>query len=103
MAEDIYIAVEVAYGLPDKQFLLSCEVEQSLSIRQVIEQSGILNSCPEIDFDKLKFGIFSRLVKDIDEPSVLKSGDRVEIYRPLLIDPKEVRKQRALKAELASS
>ncbi len=90
------IKVEVAYALPDKQTLLSIDVEKNHTIQEVIEQSGILDIYPEIDLQRDRVGVFSKLAKLSD---TLYAGDRIEIYRPLLADPKEVRKQRALKAK----
>lgn len=89
------IEVEVCYALPEQQTLLRLEVDNNASIDSIIAQSGILDIHPEIDLTINKVGVFSKLAKLTD---TLHPGDRVEIYRPLLIDPKEVRKQRALKA-----
>ncbi len=88
------IQVEVCYALPEKQTLLSLEVEPSLTIESIINQSGILELHPEINLEENKVGIFSKLAKLND---TLHDGDRIEIYRPLIADPKEVRKQRAQK------
>ena len=90
------INVEVCYALPEKQTLLQLSVAADTTIQVVIERSGILEKHPEIVLKKDKVGVFSKLAKLSD---TLHDGDRVEIYRPLLIDPKEVRKQRALKAK----
>ncbi len=84
--------VEVAYALENKQTLLSLEVEQGTTLEQAIVQSGILSDYPQIDLSKDKVGIFSKFAK-LD--TVLREKDRVEIYRPLIADPKAVRKQRA--------
>ncbi|MHC9511277.1 RnfH family protein [Kangiella sp. M94] len=94
MVTDDKITVEVCYALPDKQTLLSLEVEVSATIEDIIHQSGILELHPEIDLARNRVGIFSKLAKLTD---TLHNGDRVEIYRPLIADPKEVRKQRAQK------
>lgn len=88
------IKVEVCYALPDKQTLLSLEVNSGDTIQSIIKQSGILELYPEIDLEENKVGIFSKLSKLSD---TLHDGDRIEIYRPLIADPKEVRKQRAQK------
>lgn len=88
--------VEVAYALPDKQTLLSLEVDKSSTIQQIIELSGVLEIHPEIILEESKVGVFSKLAKLTDQ---IHPGDRIEIYRSLIIDPKEVRKQRALKAK----
>ncbi|NNG12732.1 MAG: RnfH family protein [Halobacteria archaeon] len=86
------IVVEVAYATPAKQVILKLAVEPGTSLEQAIRLSGILEQFPEIDLGQNKVGIFGRLGKLAD---VLQAGDRVEIYRPLIADPKEVRKQRA--------
>jgi putative ubiquitin-RnfH superfamily antitoxin RatB of RatAB toxin-antitoxin module len=83
---------EVAYGLMNEQVLLSVEAESPLSVQQTIEASGILQRFPEIDLAKNKVGVFGKAAK-LD--SLLGDGDRVEIYRPLIADPKEARKKRA--------
>ena len=84
--------VEVAYALENKQTLLSLEVEQGTTLEQAVVQSGILSDYPQIDLSKDKVGIFSKFAK-LD--TVLREKDRVEVYRPLIADPKAVRKQRA--------
>ncbi|MGH8456099.1 MAG: RnfH family protein [Stenotrophobium sp.] len=86
------IAVEVAYATPQEQVLLKLELPPGAAVRDAIEQSGILLRFPEIDPQRAKLGIFSRFTQ-LDEP--LSAGDRVEIYRDLLADPKTVRRQRA--------
>lgn len=83
---------EVAYGLLHEQVLLSVEAESPLTVQQAIEKSGILQQYPEIDLGKNKVGIFGKAAK-LD--AQLGDGDRVEIYRPLIADPKEARKKRA--------
>ena len=84
--------IEVAYALEDKQTLLSLEVDEGITLKQAIELSGILDSYPQIDLLKDKTGIFGKIAK-LD--TVLREKDRVEIYRPLIADPKQVRKERA--------
>ncbi|HHH43174.1 MAG TPA: RnfH family protein [Gammaproteobacteria bacterium] len=86
------IPVEVAYAKPEEQVILKLDVTPGTSLRQAIEQSGILERFPEIDLEKAKVGIFGKLKKP---DQVLQPGDRVEIYRPLIADPKKVRKERA--------
>lgn len=83
---------EVAYGRADEQVLLHVEAASPLSVQQVIERSGILQRFPEIDLTQNKVGIFGKAAK-LD--ALLRDGDRVEIYRPLIADPKAARKQRA--------
>ncbi|MFO7592819.1 MAG: RnfH family protein [Pseudomonadota bacterium] len=92
MEKNKTIQVEVAYALPHTQVIIPVEVEEGASLRNAIERSGILEQFPEIDLDKAKVGIFGKLSK-LDNP--LRARDRVEIYRPLIADPKEVRRQRA--------
>lgn len=90
------IAVEVVYALPEKQYLYSVKVAEGSSVEQAIKASGLLELRSDIDLQHNKVGIFSRPVKLQDE---VQSGDRIEIYRPLLADPKELRRQRAERAE----
>jgi len=85
------ISVEVAYARPDTQLILQLSVPVGATIEQAIEQSKILQQFPEIDLSQSKVGIFGKLSKKTTE---LKAGDRVEIYRPLIADPKEVRRRR---------
>jgi putative ubiquitin-RnfH superfamily antitoxin RatB of RatAB toxin-antitoxin module len=88
------INIEVAYAVPDKQVLLSLSVPQGTTVAEGIEQSAIQDEFPELKMDIKAVGIFSRKVS-LDH--VLREGDRIEIYRPLIADPKEARRQRALK------
>ncbi len=90
-AETDLIQVEVAYALPERQVILPVMLAAGSTIEQAIEQSGVLSEFPEIDLSQNKVGIFGKLSKKTAE---LKAGDRVEIYRPLLADPKEVRRRR---------
>ncbi|MEY6433368.1 RnfH family protein [Thioalkalicoccus limnaeus] len=84
--------IEVAYAKPQEQALLELEAEAGITVRDAIERSGILRRFPEIDLAANKVGIFGKVTK-LDQ--VLVSGDRVEIYRPLIADPKAARKRRA--------
>ena len=93
---DSLIPVEVAYAKPEEQVILRLDVPQGTTALQAIELSGITQRFPEIDMNNLKLGIFGKLKKP---DQVLAAGDRVEIYRPLIADPKEVRKQRAAKGK----
>lgn len=90
MSEEIL--VEVAYALPHKQEVLSVKVKPGATVSQAIEQSGILADFPEIDLASAKVGIFGKQAK-LD--AALRDKDRIEIYRPLIADPKEIRKKRA--------
>ena len=89
------ITVEVVYALPEKQYLLKVSVAEGSTVEQVISASGILVLRTDIDLAKNKVGIFSRPVKLTD---TVNDGERVEIYRPLIADPKELRRQRAEKS-----
>lgn len=86
------ITVEVAYALPDNQVIIPIKLPLQANIEQAIQASGILAKFPEIDLAVNKIGVFGKLSK-LD--ANLRHLDRVEIYRPLIADPKEVRKQRA--------
>lgn len=86
------IKVEVAYAKPEQQVILEVMVQPGTTIEQAISQSGMLEQFPEIDLSVNKVGIFGKLSKKTLELS--KEGDRIEIYRPLIADPKEVRRKR---------
>ncbi|ACT47870.1 RnfH family protein [Methylotenera mobilis] len=86
------ITVEVAYALPDEQLIIPIKVHDGTSAKDAIKASGIMEKFPNIDLSINKIGIFGKLTK-LD--TKLRHLDRVEIYRPLVADPKEVRKQRA--------
>ena len=90
MAESIH--VEVVYALAYAQELAQLTLPEGSTVAQAISMSGLLEKYPEIDLKKNKLGVFSKLAKS---ETVLRDRDRVEIYRPLIADPKEVRKQRA--------
>ena len=89
--EQEQMKVEVAYALPDQQVILEVMVTQGTTAEQAVELSGMLEQFPEIDLSVNKVGIFGKLGKKTAE---LKAGNRVEIYRPLIADPKEVRRKR---------
>lgn len=88
------ISVELIYIAPNSQNSVKLDLAKGTNIQQAIQQSGLPERFPEIDLNVNKVGIFSK-IQALD--TVLKSGDRVEIYRPLLADPKEARRQRANK------
>ena len=92
MADVDSIEVEVAYALPDKQVILKVDIPPDTTIQSAIEESGILDRFPEIDLAVNKVGVFGKLSK---LKATLRTGDRIEIYRSLIADPKEVRRQRA--------
>ncbi|WJV63318.1 RnfH family protein [Pectobacteriaceae bacterium C52] len=88
--------VEVVYALPDRQYLRSLTLADGSTVEQAVVASGLLALRPDIDLSINKVGIYSRPVRLTD---VLSEGDRVEIYRPLIADPKELRRQRAERAK----
>ncbi|CEO40185.1 hypothetical protein UA38_06565 [Photobacterium kishitanii] len=90
------IHVEVVYALPNVQRVLKLAVVAATPIQAIIEQSGILTMYPEIDLKTNKVGIYSRNVK-LD--ATARDGDRIEIYRPLIADPREIRRKRAEQAK----
>ena len=97
-----YIEVEIAYARPEYQVLKKLQVPAGVNVEQAIHFSGIMNQFPEIDLKKNRLGIFSKFAK---RETVLQPRDRIEIYRPLTIDPKEARRLRVKnkKAEVYKS
>ncbi|EIU1900716.1 RnfH family protein [Salmonella enterica] len=89
------LVVEVAYALPEKQYLQRVTLEEGATVEEAIRASGLLELRTDIDLAKNKVGIYSRPVKLTD---TVQDGDRVEIYRPLIADPKALRPQRAEKS-----
>lgn len=87
-----HIMVEVAYALPNQQLIIPISIPPEANVEAAIRASGILEKFPEIDLNMNQIGIFSKLSK-LDSP--LRNLDRIEIYRSLIADPKEARKQRA--------
>ena len=96
MSEEI--SVEVAYALPQKQEILALKIRSGATVSEAIARSGILRDFPEIDLASARVGIYGRQV-NLD--AVLRDKDRVEIYRPLLADPKEIRRKRAVEGKEA--
>ena len=90
------ILVEVAYARPEKQIIIPLKISSGTNVKAAIIQSGILALFPEIKLDATKVGLFGKITT-LD--NVLREGDRVEIYRPLIADPKEIRRQRALQGK----
>lgn len=95
MAESIQ--VEVTYAKPERQDSIPVKLPEGSTIREAIEASGLLQRHPEIDLAKTKVGIYGKLSR---METVVRTRDRVEIYRPLIADPKEVRKQRAAEGKV---
>lgn len=100
MAESASIAIEVVYALPERQVLLRLSVPRGTRMREAVVLSGIAAQFPGLDAQNCPLGIFGKAVARPEE-RVLQEGERVEIYRPLIADPKEVRKQRAARARAA--
>ena len=92
MVEQVKHSVAVCYALPDVSFLVQLEVAAGTTIAQAIAASGVIARFPEIDLTRNKLGLFGKL-KPAD--TVLRDGDRIEIYRPLQADPMESRRRRA--------
>ncbi len=93
--EPTALTVEVAYALPDRQIIIAVNALPGITAREAILASGILDVFPEIDLDTSKIGVFG---KHIHQHARLENNDRVEIYRSLIADPKELRRQRAASA-----
>jgi putative ubiquitin-RnfH superfamily antitoxin RatB of RatAB toxin-antitoxin module len=92
------ISIEVVYGLPQEQVLLALVVPAGTTAREAVQLSRLAERFPTLDLAHAPVGIFGKLLKTPDT-QVLRAGDRVEIYRPLLIDPKEARRLRAERAK----
>jgi len=96
-AENV-ISVEVAYATPEKQLIVALKVAAGTTVHEAIVMSHIADEFPAIDLHENPVGIFSRLLDGKGRPTaqdyVLQSGDRIEIYRPLVIDPKQARLER---------
>lgn len=86
------ISVEVAYALPDEQVILYLNMPTDSTVEEVIKRSGILENYPQIDLSTDKVGIFGKMCK---LTATLRDKDRIEIYRKLIADPKESRRQKA--------
>ncbi|GHC34631.1 RnfH family protein [Aidingimonas halophila] len=100
---EAFLSVEVAFALPERQKIVSLEVSPGTTARQAVVQADMprhFPDLPESTFLKADLGIFGQALRD-PESHVLRDGDRVEIYRPLLIDPKEARARRAAETRSA--
>jgi putative ubiquitin-RnfH superfamily antitoxin RatB of RatAB toxin-antitoxin module len=95
--DDGLIAVEVAFAAPEAQAIVAVNVSTGTTAEEAVMQSGISKRFAEIELP-MPLGIFGHAIKP---NQVLREGDRVEIYRPLLADPKEVRKRKAAEAKAA--
>ncbi|MBI3574891.1 MAG: RnfH family protein [Gammaproteobacteria bacterium] len=90
------LRIEVAWAAPHTQHVIRLRAPAGTTVEQAIRRSGLLERFPEIDLEKHGVGIFGELA-GLDDP--LRDGDRVEIYRPLLADPKTTRRERARKGK----
>ena len=84
--------IEVAYATPAKQLIIECKIDSGISMRDAVKRSGIDRHFPDIDLENCELGVFGKVMTN---DYVLTDGDRIEIYRPLIADPKEIRRQRA--------
>ncbi len=91
------ITIEVVYAAVERQRLLEMTVAEGTTVRAAVLASGLNADFPELDLASCPVGIFGKQVSDPEE-RLLQTGDRIEIYRPLLADPKEIRRQRAARA-----
>ena len=96
MADDAFLQVQLCYSAPGLQILRDLEVAPGCTIQQAILDSGLLREQPAIDLSTCKVGIFGK-VRPLDTP--LRERDRIEIYRPLIADPKQSRRRRAAHQE----
>lgn len=96
------IEIEVVYAAVDRQVLRSFSVNEGATVRDAVLASGIASEFPELNLAECPLGIFGKVVADPDS-RVIQAGERIEIYRPLLADPKEVRRLRAAKAAEAKA
>ncbi len=101
MSNSNMIEVEVAYALPEKQKIYGLLVESGTSALEAVKQSAILKDFGDIDLDSAKMGVFGQSIK-APAKHILQAGERVEVYRPLIADPKAARRKRAEKASLGS-
>jgi putative ubiquitin-RnfH superfamily antitoxin RatB of RatAB toxin-antitoxin module len=86
------IRVQVSYALVDRQSVLNVDVPTGTTVAEAIQRSGILSRHPEIDLEVNRVGVFGKLRKT---DAIVEDAERIEIYRPLIADPKAARKERA--------
>lgn len=107
VTEQQTITVEVAYALPNRQKIIELQVLPGTTAMDAVAQSGIAELFPEVELASAKMGVFGQALgtRGLKAPAeyVLEPMDRVEIYRPLIADPKEVRKRRAEKSKQQKS
>lgn len=95
MADGEFIDIEVAYAQPDNQVVVPLRVRAGVGAREAVRQSGLLERFPGIELNKVTLGVFGVRVSP---GAPLAQGDRVEIYRPLQVDPKQARRDRAVRS-----
>lgn len=91
------VQIEVAYALPEKQRIVPITVPAGTSVAEAARLSGIVHEFPQLDLAAARYGVFGKAVRDADS-ELVQDGDRVEIYRPLLIDPRQARANRVAKS-----
>ena len=91
------VAIEVAFATPEKQIVVPLTIAAGITARDAVRQSRIAKKFPETDFESLQLGIWGHTVAD---DHVVADGDRVEIYRPLAIDPRDARRELALQGKV---
>jgi len=99
---DPVIEIEVVYAAVDRQLLRTLSVPEGTTVREAVHKSGIGDEFPELELSDCPLGIFGKVVAD-PQGRLIQAGERIEIYRPLLADPKEVRRLRAAKAAEAKA
>lgn len=92
MGADESLEVQVVYALPDRQKVYSIRVPAGTTIADAVRTSGVLEECPAIELAAVKLGVYGHKAAP---DQVVRAGDRIEIYRPLMADPKVVRRERA--------
>lgn len=97
-AAEVWLRVEVVYASPQRQLVVPLTLKAPVTAGEAIQRSGIARQFPELDLARVTIGIFGSIVK---AQVLLREGDRVEIYRPLLADPKAVRRARAARRRQA--
>ncbi|HEZ6158510.1 TPA: RnfH family protein [Neisseria meningitidis] len=90
------LEIEIVYGLPDRQVLKTMQLAEGTTVRAAALQSGLDGIFEDLNLHSAPLGIFGKAVKD---DTLLRDGDRIEVYRPLLIDPKEARRKRVQNQE----
>ena len=88
--------VQIVYANPERQFWVNVEMPEGTTVKDAVVRSDVLRQFPEIDLENQKIGVFGKVVA-LD--TALSDGDRVEIYRPLIADPKQVKQRKAGAAE----